>query len=769
MGADLARDFKRFGNRKALIQDWSKVIMTDKDLYSGYPYAAINNRANAVARMAKYNLKTGATDQVQKAAKDKDEEIRHPYLDIIDSSKTFSNNKFWYDISTFLDLEGVYYLLVVRNVQAGGNANGTTRVGNVTEFQLLNPYNIRRIIDKETLKIGGYVETKNGMVRELPVPMVIEMRKLNPFSEEDPYAMVDAAKESQFTIKQAGDYTRHSLKNNMAAPGIISTDVLLDTQQFQNFVSRVTNQEKGLPLFGNGAGAITWDSMQIDLDKAGLKDINEMNRQALFAVSGVGKTMMSIEESGTTRDTATAQKEIFIENHVIPQTELIIDALNQDYKVYYEAEYQKQKYELIVDNPLSKNIDAEIKDVDKRDAEYKLYDSLVAMGYRREIASKYASGDITLEELGDPTEEARPNPIIEAAKLKVGDDPKNANIEPPKKDPKAQKKSKQEIEADKLSADLELVNRIADFLGDKKKNEFDEESQGLVQQQQAALQNAVIGIQGRVINSIEDNVFKVNNDFSKESDVMTEEQKKEYIKELALVLGAFYGILIPLFAKSTLSSRLKEFGLSAIFKLDKDVKSYIKEISNKAAESHISTIVDDVRETIDEQYKLEIKNQVKLIEETGRAVTDEDLQLARKRALEGASRQRILNEIKNEYNDKISDMRARAIARTETNRAFTQSQFQADTQFIIQNNLEDKAYKQWTTRSDNPCAICQSLAAEPPIPFFNDFAKIGDELIATYKIDGKTKVQKQLVNFEDLTAGNAHVNCSCRYILIIKN
>jgi hypothetical protein len=418
MGTDLSRSFLRYGNNKPLVQDWSKVLMTDNELYTGYPYAAVNNRANKVAQLAGENLKTDATPVIMDKAKVDKVTVEHPYIAVLDTSNDFANNKFWYDISTYLDLEGVYYLLAVRTV--GANPDASLRVGNINEFKLLNPYEIRRIINKQTFEVGGYVEAHDGMVREFPPAMIIEMRKLNPFSRYDPFAMIDAAKESQFTLKQAGDYTRHSLKNNMAAPGIISTDVLLDPQQFQNFVSRVTNQEKGLPLFGNGAGAITWDSMQIDLDKASLDKINEINRQTLFAVSGVGKTMMSIEESGTTRDTARAQKEIFIENHVMPQLQLIIDALNQDYKKYYSSDYTTNKYKLFIDNPLGSDRAAELQDIEIRDQSYKTYDSLVGAGYDREIAAKYAEGEINLEELGEPTNEPRPNPIIEAAMLKAG-------------------------------------------------------------------------------------------------------------------------------------------------------------------------------------------------------------------------------------------------------------------------------------------------------------------------------------------------------------
>ena len=419
--------FLRYGNKKAMVQDWSKVVMSDRDLYVGYPYAAITTRANKVSQLAINNLETDAASNLEEAAKSKEQEIIHPYLDIIDKSKTFSNYNFWYTISTYLDLEGVYYLMAIRNKQGD-------RTGKIQEFKLLNPYNIKRVRDQETGKVGGYVESKNGLVREIPEHMIIDIRKLNPFDDDDPYAMTDAAKESQFTIKQAGDYTRHSLKNNMAAPGIISTDVILETEQFQNFVSRVTNQEKGVPLFGNGAGAITWDAMQIDLDKAGLNNINEINRAQLFAVSGVGKTMMGIEESGTTRETSKVQKDLFTENHIMPQLQLIIDAFNQDYENHYTAEYEKNQYQIVIDNPLGSDKDVELKEIDLKTKNFELYSTLVESGYQPVIAAKYVEGDIDIDELGEPKNPPITNTKTDTQSIdtKVEDKPVESKIDPTK-------------------------------------------------------------------------------------------------------------------------------------------------------------------------------------------------------------------------------------------------------------------------------------------------------------------------------------------------
>jgi hypothetical protein len=438
----LSREFLKYGTQKPLVQDWSKVVMSDKELYSGYPYAAITTRANKLTQLAVEDIKTDAVDSIMKTVTE-DDEVIHPYLELIDTSKTFTNQQFWYNISTYLDLVGVYYLMAVRTVE---KTDTTKRVGNIQSFKLLNPYDIRRIINEETGEVGGYVEARNGLVREIQPEMIIEMRKLNPFSNTDPYAMTDAAKEYQFALKQAGDYTRHSLKNNMAAPGIISTDVILDREQFQNFVARITNQEKGLPLFGNGAGSVTWDAMQINLDNASLDKITEINRSTLFAVSGVSKTLMAIEESGTTRETAKVQKDLFLENHVIPQLQLIIDALNQDYKNMYTADYEKYGYNLYIDNPLKSDKDAEnvekdieIKEIEIRSRELELYTQLINLGYTKETSALYSEGDIDIDELVledpdklyPPKEETPPEVIVDE------DEPNRPeDIEGPPQEPK---------------------------------------------------------------------------------------------------------------------------------------------------------------------------------------------------------------------------------------------------------------------------------------------------------------------------------------------
>ena len=505
---NLSTQFLKYGN-KGMRPNWTDVIISDQDLYSGYGYAAIRNRASNVARIASNNVRT--VSEI--------EDLKHPYLEALDRSK-FSIYQFWRDISTYLDLEGVYYLMAVRNF----NEN---RVGRVQEFKLLNPYNIKRILDKDKLEVTGYVEAKKGFVREIPKEMIIEIKDLNPFDEDKPFAMTDAAKESQFTLKTAGDYTRHSLKHNITAPGIMTTDVVLSDEEFENFVARVRNHTKGEPVFGNGSGSITWSNMQSELNKAALKDVNEINRDALFAVSGVSKTIMGIEQSGTTRETSRVQRELNIENHILPQIQLILDSLNLDYRLRYPNEYQNNEAKLVVDNPLESDHDADLKETEVFKERLDLYLTLINKGIDKDIASDYVMGEVGLD------------------KIDIS-------------------------EVDEID-ETENNEEVKEFV----KNKVDTEREGIIQQQEGALRNAILNIENQLVMSALGRIGRYEKkrknqvELEDELDLITKTDKKRNINELAMVLATFYGIVFSLRGKEWMDDRKGEFALDGEFSFAK--------------------------------------------------------------------------------------------------------------------------------------------------------------------------------------------------------
>ena len=171
--------------------------------------------------------------------------------------------------------------------------------------------------------------------------------------------MSDAGKDSQFTLKQAGAYTRHSLGSNANAPGIYSTDVILSEDNFNLFKARIKGTDKGEPIIANGAGAVKWQSTQIEMDKAALDKVNQVSLEHLLAVTATSKTSLGIEQSGVTRDTSKVMRDQLTSDARIPLLTFIIEALNQDYKRYYPAEYAKNQYRLFIDSPLKTDREAE--------------------------------------------------------------------------------------------------------------------------------------------------------------------------------------------------------------------------------------------------------------------------------------------------------------------------------------------------------------------------------------------------------------------------
>lgn len=551
-GRSLARDFLRRGNTKPLWNDTSQIIMRDEDLYKGYPYSAFNKRANKVAKLALENIHTNADKKVIDEARSKDEVISHPYLNLIDSSPTFSNYMFWYKIATYLDLTGTFYLYVRRNF----NQN---KVGEVQEFKLLNSYNVQRVFSQKELKVEGYIETRYGLQRTIDPRQIIDIRMLNPFDSEEPYGTADALRDSQYTLNKSGDFTRHALANNLNSPGIVTIgdkDLALDDEQMKIFKSRIKgDRNPGEPIFAVGDGALKWDAMQIDLDKAGLEKITDINRETLTAVTGLSLTMMGIERSGTTRDTAKVQKDLFTEDSAIPLLQLIVDALNQDYKVNYKAEYEQYKYQIIIDNPLATDIDAQIKETTLRTDQLTLVEDLVKKGYDRDEANKYAIGELELDQLTAPKEPVETEP-----------------------------EDKEEIVITEAHThEEEPLTFIM--------NQFSQEEQGLINQNQGTLETTILNIEEKLVAAVMNRVQKKTSnafEFKDESEILTKKEAAEAEKELALAIAAFYTIIIPLYGKNTLDKRAKEFQLFAGFNMNQTVRSYIKTASNKAAESHSS-------------------------------------------------------------------------------------------------------------------------------------------------------------------------------------
>ena len=327
------------------------------------------------------------------------------------------------------------------------------------------------------------------------------------------------------------------------------------------------------------------------------------------------------------------------------------------------------------------------------------------------------------------------------------------------------------IDGKEIVDEKNIHNHFKDFKEDLLviHNELDSDTMSMVTSSQGHLQNSIQNVESRLVVTVLNNIFKVNNKFDDQNEIISNKEKQALIKELTAILSTYYLAVFPIYAGQLLRNRGKEFDQTTDFKLNQKVKNYIRVTATNASDSHINTITDDILKTVKKTYQESLEEEIEKLqgEKTG---SDQDIyKLARERALAGASQQRIIADIKKKYGDIAKD-RAKTIARTETNRAFTQSQFQADVQFLENTGLLNRAYKVWRTRSDKPCPFCLKLEARGPIPFDEDFVEFGTTLEADYtKKNGEISIRKLAIDYEPLTAGNAHVNCGCIYKLVIKN
>lgn len=548
IGDNLGSLFRRRGSTLST-QELGSIVMEDTDNYIGMLFAAIRNRATKITQLA-----TDSVITLKKGEAEPSEEP-HPYLKLIDESPTFTNSFLYSALSTFLDLKGTAYLLAVRSYtrpdeedeNMGVNETGQTIYGEVQEFKLVNPFNISRVVGKNNGEVGGFVETRNGMYRTIPPEQMIVIHTLNPFDLSDGYAVVDAAKDDQFTLRQAGSTTRHALKNNVGQRGLVQTDVLLEDEEFENFKSAVEESSgttnAGKFIYGNGPGSISYTDMQMDVDKLALEAITNISRENIFAVMGVSKTTLGIEQSGVTRDTARVQRDQFIGDHGIPQLQVIIDALNQDYRNAYPKEYEKNQLTLAIDSPLKADKESELKDA--------------------EIVKTKAEGAKLLVTAGyDPTD------ALEAVGLEdvdhTGVIPTGTTNEPPEPNMK------------KNAVSVKLRPAILSL--------------------QTSLKNDVVNLERKLLQAalkkIEQNSFKLNQlTADEEAQLISKTEKNKREKELQAILLGFALLAVPLFASQTSKQRTKEFGLPATFSVNKDVRAVLTERAAKGAASHVDTVL----------------------------------------------------------------------------------------------------------------------------------------------------------------------------------
>ena len=272
-----------------------------------------------------------------------------------------------------------------------------------------------------------------------------------------------------------------------------------------------------------------------------------------------------------------------------------------------------------------------------------------------------------------------------------------------------------------------------------------------------------------------------NGNYAEAEAILANATELQQVNTLMFALLTISVILLPLYARQRLNKLLVQFGLHTVFAHTDEGQKAIREQAQKGAESHVNTIAKDVKKSLDQAIDSELPTVRDSMEERFpnlKGVDQKDYlndvrenkdmyQYARELILTGVSRDTVIKKLQENFSE-VGKKRANVIAGNESNRVFTLSQYEADEQFLAQNKLGSKAYKRLISNTGTPESLCKAIIEAThlkPIPFHTDFLKFGQAYSYTSE-DGKK--HSFTPNYERLRGGTIHVNCHCRYELLIK-
>lgn len=789
----ISNDFLRRGSVKS-----NNTIQLDKQLdpdleISGWFWAALNIRTNTFAEFCEDNLIT--------EAKNKTEQI-HPYLKLVKDKNTKPEFEFWHDLLMDYDIYGDAYVFVLRRVVYNDEkVNGKRsiyHIGRPTAIEALDSKHVTTYKDSYG-NVLGYKEWIDAThYREFLPEQVIHIRNLHPLNHQSPYSIFDACKDYQYTLSKSAKFAQSALLNNMNTPGILSTDEILNDEEYDNLVSRVNGHEPGKVIISDGTGQLHYSPISQDIDKSALPSLSEISRQTIFAVTGTSKTVLGIEESGVTRQTSKAQLEKFTSITIHPLARKFISAFNFDYRKFYSEEYDISGIKIE-----TKAIFDADETIAQFNAQKMLFDDVTEItysGYTKESAEDFMYGNIPFTSL---QEETKTEDFVD--EQESVDDSQDFSSESLPEDtgeteseemvnPSSEENKNTEITLENQQSELnhthsdDYINKAL-RLHTNEQGEIDDYGKEIQTKVDRAKNSLLNEIRGAQLQAIKNAVIRIDNSFT-EKDIHTKEQRESVYNRIYKALKKYWMFIIPLVGRE----RLIEDEVDTGFKADvnllgiKSVNDFLKEQSKKAAESHTQTIYNTILDAANKGEERVIKKE--FVKEyldkfspnnwfktkpTSRQVTsklnnpkfvsdnEELYNSVREKIEQGLNKTEIQKAIRSEYLN-LSKKRANILVGNEMARSINSSQFLADLNFLKKIGKLDKAYKRLVSSTGHPCAVCQALIDKGDIPFEENFLDLGETI--SVKDGDKTVVFN--CNYENIESGTLHTNCHCSYMLILK-
>lgn len=694
-----------------------------QEIYQGYIFGAIKKIRNQVADILVNNIEVF---DPTKGSSPKDspalDGVKHPYQKAIENA-TSDDTLFYAGIATYILVLGEAFIDAGLRTMQAGNIKPTD------QFELLQSNQIVRTYDDKGNLVSYKWKRKlpNGTTDEtLYVPTnVIALIDLNPWDLRKGYGQIRPIVDKIALENMATKLQIANLANGIKAPGILSSKEKLGEDDYEDLKNSVTQRwtsndmdKQGTPIVTNG-GFVDYKSLLEDLDKLAMEKIRDMNRDAFFAALSVSKTILGIEESGTTRETSRVQREQFILDACMPLANSIVNGLNQDYINMYPVDYRKKPLKMRAVAPIEKDLEQEKAEADIAKIRAEAYKTYIEAGMAPEQAAKKAGIEMEDGETIQVVEKPAPtNTIVlttEQLQAITGGRNDAGSAAP--------------VHIHNHN-DSHVHRHDPADLAQAAKNKLSDKEQERITDAEANLRADVAELDEKLGNKYADTL---------DTNALDTQEEQAYIAALTNALMVYYSVAVPIFGRNRLRIDAADFDKEiSDFVFNEQVREIVRQRLAKVANAHFAEI--------DEQL-------TKLIADGTR---------------DGAARADIIRSVKEKVANEVKTWQVERLVQTETTNAFNQATYLADKQFITANGYVGKAYKVWQTNSPRPCPFCTANAGRE-VEFETDFYKVGEvaEGVKTMA-DGKEQAVYYPVRFVDVNAGGLHPNCHCDYRLVIR-
>lgn len=689
---------------------------TIQEIYQGYIFGAIKKTRNQVAEILAnnvevFNPKDGNPSEAP--ALDK----RHPYMDAIENAD-MDNSLFYAGLATYLIVLGEAFVDAGLRTMAAGNIVPTQA------FNLLQSNRVVRTYDKDgnlaTYKLSERLPNGTDKVTHFVPHNVIAIIDLNPWDLRKGYGMIRPIVDKVALENMSTKLQTATIANGIKAPGIMSTKEKVAKDDYDDLVNSVQTrytsndmERAGTPIVTNG-GFIDYKSLIEDLDKLAMIKIRNMNRDAFFAALSVSKTILGIEESGTTREVARVQREQFILDACMPLANAILSGLNQDYKTHYPKDYERNPLKMRAVAPIEKDTEQEKAEAEIEKLKAEAYKTYVDSGMDPDQAAKLAGLELPDNEKVKTVEKApAANTIVLTdEQLRVI----SGRNEAPGAAPVINVDNTSHVHQHSPSEHAQAA-----------KNGLSDKERTRIENAETQLRNELVALDSELAEAYMANVNTIE-----------KETQEAYIANLTNVLLAYYTVAVPIYGKNRALQLAMDFDETATeFLFNEQVRQIVRERLGKVANAHFATIDEELTNVITDTTR------------------------------DGAARREVIAAVRDKVNNEVVKWQVERLVQTEASNAFNQATYLSDKQFITERNYVGRAYKVWRTNSPKPCPFCAGLNGRKE-PFETDFFKVGQVAEGTkLTVDGKEKPVYYPVRFVDVNAGGLHPNCHCDYKLEI--